>query len=130
MLIGALAFLVGFLIYPLRIYLGHANGMFMESFSALSHALFFVLAWGYPYVAIGSIIWGGVLITAIITWFEYMQDDFYLEYFVDYLPQIIINYARNGAFDQQDVYAGYLGAIIAMIIGIVVAMRRPKIEED
>lgn len=127
-LLGAAAFLMGALIYPLRIYLGHANGVFLESFSAFSHAFFFVLAWGYPYLVIESIIFGGILITVIITWFEYMQDDYYLEFFIDYLPQIIINYARNGAFDQQDVYAGYLGTLMAMIIGIWVTMRKKKLE--
>lgn len=126
--LGALVFLVGALIYPLRDYLGRVDGVFLESFSAFSHALFFVLAWGFPYISKYSIIWGGVIITIIITWFEYMQDD-YLAYFIDYLPQIVINYARNGSFDQQDVNAGYLGAILAVFIGIIVASYRVRMEK-
>lgn len=52
-----------------------------------------------------------------------MQDDYYLDIFVEYLPQIIINYAKSGAFDQQDVYAGYVGSAIAIIIGIYVTKK-------
>lgn len=130
LLFGALAFLVGALIYPLRTYIGRVDGVFMESFSALSHALFFVLAWGFPYISIRSVIFGGVLITAIITWFEYLQDPDFLLIFADYLPNMIYNYAHNGKFDGQDVMAGYVGSALAIIIGVLVAARKAKLHQD
>lgn len=124
LLLGAGAFSVGALIYPLRIYTGRVDGVFMESFSAFSHAFFFVLAWGFPYVSVRSIVFGGVLITAIVTWFEYLQDPEFLVIFADYLPTMIYNYAHNGLFDAQDVNAGYVGSALAVMIGIVVAVKK------
>ena len=123
-LLGVLAFAVGAGIYPLRTYIGRVDGLFMESFSAFSHALFFVLAWGYPYVSARSIVLGGIIITAMITWFEYLQDPAFLSIFADYLPNMIYNYAYNGKFDAQDVMAGYVGSALAVMMGIWVVMRR------
>lgn len=128
MLLGALAFGLGAAIYPLRAYIGRVDGVFMESFSAFSHAFFFVLAWGFPYISIRSIVLGGVLITVMITWFEYLQDPEFLLIFQDYLSQMIYNYANNGKFDAQDVMAGYVGSALAVLIGIWVAVRKNKRE--
>ncbi|MBL1419858.1 MAG: hypothetical protein COC24_005045 [Alphaproteobacteria bacterium] len=127
-LFGLLVFSIGALIYPLRTYIGNANGVFMESFSAFSHAFFFVLAWGFPYSSIRSIILGGVLITAMVTWFEYLQQPEILLIFENYLPNMIYNYANNGKFDAQDVMAGYVGSTLAVIGGIMVVLRKSKQE--
>ncbi|PCI88452.1 MAG: hypothetical protein COB24_02860 [Hyphomicrobiales bacterium] len=127
-LFGLLVFSIGALIYPLRTYIGGVNGVFMESFSAFSHAFFFVLAWGFPYSSIRSIILGGVLITAMVTWFEYLQQPEVLLVFENYLPNMIYNYASNGRFDSQDVMAGYVGSALAVVIGSIVVLRKNKQE--
>lgn len=120
LLFGFLAFIIGALIYPYRAHYGPVRGMFFESFSALSHTLVFVIAWGYPFKSIKSILFGGVLMTILVSGFELLQKDENWQYYQDYLPNVVLNYAKNGVFDAQDMWAGVLGSAIAMVLGILV----------
>lgn len=106
-------FILGALIYPLRTIVGGLDGVFFGSFPAFSHALFFVLAWAYPFKSGQSLIIGSMLVGMIITAFELLQKLEVLSGLQGYLPGTIINYAKHGIYDPLDIAAGFLGIAVA-----------------
>ena len=117
-------FILGALIYPLRTIVGGLDGAFIGSFSAFSHALFFVLAWAYPFKSGQSLIIGSVLVGAIVTAFELLQKPEVLLGLQDYLPDSVINYAKHGIYDPLDIAAGFLGIAGAGAIALTLTGKR------
>lgn len=117
-------FILGALIYPLRTVIGLTDNVFIGNFSAFSHALFFVLAWAYPYRSAKSLAIGAMLVATIVTGFELLQKPAFLASVERYLPDAVINYAKHGIYDPLDIAAGFLGVAMAGVIVLLLVGKR------
>lgn len=120
---GALLFGVGALIYPYRALSGQSGGTFLGNWPAFSHALFFTLLWAFPYRSMQTTLTGAALVALVVTAFETLQHPPALAGVEAALPAIVIDYARHGVFDWQDILAGLIGVALAVSISWAVQAR-------
>ena len=117
-------FILGALVYPLRAYMGGLDGVVFGSFSAFAHALFFALAWAYPFHSKRSLFIGAAVIGVIVTGFELLQIPEYWQSLQGRLPDVVLNYAKAGVFDPLDIAAGLLGISVAVAGGYFLTIRK------